>query len=296
MVALPPTPRMTLRTFVSAVGVVLAVLLTAVAVPTAWVDQNIVKEEGFVRIAGSLGNDLGFQGRLAAAAVGTFESSVDLPDPIQSLAADALRKAASGMQSWSDYPKAWEDTVRNSHKLNFGTVDQAEEARGSTALVLDIGPMVRLVRDHFAEATTIRIDVPAESLVSLGQPSHRQLVERVATFAPLWWVAALGAVVSALLALVASRRRSLVLVFLGLGGLALAALWTAGADLAGGVVGNLDSANGVAELFKDEFLTAARAGFGQWVVIAAVVSGVVLVVGVIAAVVSGRQRSRSALS
>ena len=214
MVALPPTPRMTLRTFVTAVGVVLAVLLTAIAVPTAWVDQNIVKEEGFVRIAGSLGNDPGFQSKLAAAAVGTFESSVDLPDPIQSLAADALGKAASGMQSWSDYPKAWEDTVRNSHRLNFGTADQPEEARGSTALVLDIGPMVRLVRDHFAEATTIRIDVPAESLVSLGQPSHRQLVERVAAFAPLWWVAALGAVVSALLALVASRRRSLVMVFL----------------------------------------------------------------------------------
>jgi len=296
MVALPPTPRMTLRTFVTGVGVVLAVLLTAIAVPTAWVDQNIVKEEGFVRIAGSLGNDPGFQSKLAAAAVGTFESSVDLPDPIQSLAADALRKAASGMQSWSDYPKAWEDTVRNSHRLNFGTADQPEEARGSTALVLDIGPMVRLVRDHFAEATTIRIDVPAESLVSLGQPSHRQLVERVAAFAPLWWVAALGAVVSALLALVASRRRSLVMVFLGLGGLALSALWTAGADLAGGVVGNLDSANGVAELFKDEFLTAARTGFGQWIVVAAVVSGAVLVVGVIAAAVSGRQRSRSAVS
>ncbi|MEV7660891.1 hypothetical protein [Paenarthrobacter sp. NPDC089316] len=287
---------MALRTFVSVVGVVLAVLLTAVAVPTAWVDQNIVKEEGFVRIAGSLGNDSGFQSRLAAAAVGTFESSVDLPDPIQSLAADALRKATSGMQSWSDYPQAWEDTVRKSHKLNFGTVNQPEEAGASTALVLDIGPMVKLIRDHFAEATKIRIDVPEQSLVSLGQPSHRQLVERVAAFAPLWWVPALGAVVSALLALVASRRRSLVMVFLGLGGLALAALWSAGADLAGGVVGNLDSANGVAELFKDEFLTAARTGFGQWVQIALVVSGAVLVVGIIAAVLSGRQRSRSARS
>lgn len=296
MVALPPTPRMILRTFVSIVGVVLAVLLTAVAVPTAWVDQNIVKEDGFVRLAGSLGNDPEFQSRLAAAAVGTFESSVDLPEPIQSVASDALRKATSGMQSWSDYPQAWQDTVRNSHRLNFGTVDQSEENRASTALVLDIAPMVRLIRDHFAEATSIRIDVPAESLVSLGQPTHRQLVERVAAFAPLWWVATLGAAVSALLAIVAARRRSLVLVFLGLGGLALAALWTAGADLAGSVVGNLDSANSVAELFKDEFLTAARAGFGQWVGTSVVVSGALVVVGVIAAVVSGRQRSRSARS
>ncbi|WP_311212833.1 MULTISPECIES: hypothetical protein [unclassified Arthrobacter] len=287
---------MTLRTFVSALGVILAVLLAGVAVPAAWVDQNIVKEEGFVRIAGSLGSDPEFQSRLAAAAVGTFESSVDLPGPIQSLAADALRNAATGMQSWSDYPQAWEETVRNSHRLNFGTVTQAEESAASTALVLDIGPLVRLIRDHFAEATRIRLDVPTESLVSLGEPSHRQLVERVAAFAPLWWIAAAGALVSALLALAAARRRSLAVVFLGLGGLALAALWTAGADLAGGMVGSLASANGVAELFKDEFLTTARNGFGQWVWIAAVVSGAVLVVGVIAAVVSGRRGSRSARS
>ncbi|MGA8790440.1 MAG: hypothetical protein WB535_15985 [Paenarthrobacter sp.] len=287
---------MTLRTFVSALGVILAVLLAGVAVPAAWVDQNIVKEEGFVAIAGSLGSDPEFQSRLAAAAVGTFESSVDLPGPVQSLAADALRNAATGMQSWSDYPQAWEETVRNSHRLNFGTATPAEESAASTALVLDIGPLVRLIRDHFAEATRIRLDVPAESLVSLGEPSHRQLVERVAAFAPLWWIAAAGALVSALLALAAARRRSLALVFLGLGGLALAALWTAGADLAGGMIGSLASANGVAELFKNEFLTAARNGFGQWVWIAAVVSGAVLVVGVIAAMVSGRRGSRSARS
>ena len=287
---------MTLRTFVSALGVILALILTAVAVPTAWIDQNIVKEEGFVGIAGELGNDPEFQDRLATAAVGTFESSVDLPGPIQSLAADALRSAASGMQSWSDYPQAWEETVRNSHRLNFGAANQPEEAATTTALVLDISPLVRLIRDHFAEATRIRIDVPAESLVSLGEPSHRQLVERVAAFAPLWWVAALGALISMLLALVAARRRSLVLVFLGLGGLALAALWTAGADLAGGVVGSLSSANGVAELFKQEFLTAAKAGFGEWILMAAVASGGVFVVGVIASVVSGRRGSRSASS
>ncbi|SEI49826.1 hypothetical protein SAMN04487917_101602 [Arthrobacter sp. yr096] len=287
---------MTLRTFVSAVGVVLALLLTAVAVPAAWVDQNIVKEEGFVRIAGGLGNDPDFQSRLATAAVGTFESSVELPGPIQSLAADALRNAATGMQSWSDYPAAWEETVRNSHRLNFGAAPEAEESAASTALVLDIGPLVRLIRDHFAEATRIRLDVPAQSLVSLGEPSHRQLVERVATFAPMWWIAAAGALVAGLLALAAARRRSLVLVFLGLGGLALAALWAAGADFAGNMVGNLASANGVAELFKQEFLTAARTGFGQWTLIAAVASGVVFVLGVISTVVSGRQRSRSARS
>lgn len=294
MVALPLTQRMTLRTFVSALGVILALLLTAVAVPAAWVDQNIVKEEGFVRLAGGLGGDPEFQSRLATAAVGTFESSVDLPAPIQALASELLKGATTGMQSWSDYPQAWEETVRNSHRLNFGATDQPEENSGTTALVLDIGPLVRLIRDHVAEATRIRLDVPEQSLVSLGEPSHRQMVERVAAFAPLWWVAAAGAALATLLALVAARRRALVPVFLGLGGLALAALWTAGSGLAGSVVGNLSTANGVAEVFKEEFLASVQASFGQWTMVAAVVSGIVLVLGIIASLVTGRQSSRSA--
>ncbi|MFP3578161.1 hypothetical protein SB659_01060 [Arthrobacter sp. SIMBA_036] len=285
---------MALRTFVSALGVVVALLLTAVAVPAAWVDENIVKEDGFVRLAGSLGSDSDFQSRLATAAVGSFESSVNLPEPVRSLAAGVLKSATAGMQSWSDYPQAWQDTVRNSHRLNFGAAAQPGSGSSSTALVLDVGPLVRLVRDHVAGTTGFKLDVPSENLVTLGQPSQRQLVERVSAFAPLWWVAALGAVVSALLALVSARRRALVLLFLGLGGLALAALWMAGSQLAGGVVGNLSSSNSVAELFKQEFLSAATKGFGEWVWDAAFASGILLVVGLVGLIVSRRRWSRSA--
>lgn len=291
MVALAPTPRMTLRTFVSALGVILALLLTAVAVPAAWVDQNIVQEDGFTRIAGGLGSDPDFQARLADAAVGSFESSVNLPGPIKSLAAGVLEQAASGMQSWSDYPQAWEETVRNSHKLNFGAAGQPEESSASTALVLDIAPLVRLIRDHFAEATRVRVDVPSERLISLGEPSHRQLVERVATFAPLWWVAALGAFVSALLALFVARRRPVVLAFLGLGGLAVAGLWWAGLNVAAGAVGNLSNGSELAGLFAGKFLSAVQSGFGPWTTVTALVSAALLVIGFVVWIISARRPS-----
>jgi hypothetical protein len=284
---------MTVRTFVSALGVVLALLLTAVAVPAAWVDTNVVKEDGFVRMAAALGNNPDFQQRLASAAVGTFESSVSLPEPVRNLAAGALKSAATGMQSWSDYPQAWEETARNSHQLNFGAV-RAEEAQASTALQLDIAPLVRLIRDHFASSTGIRLDVPEQSVVTLGQPAQRQVLERVAAFAPLWWVAAAGAVLSALLAFVAARRRAVVFVFLGLGGLALAAVWSSTADLAVRAAENVSSGNSVAELFKQEFLTSARTGFGEWIVVDMWVSAGVLVLGIVAWLITGRGRSRSA--
>lgn len=282
-----------MRTFVSAVGVILALLLTAVAVPAAWVDTNVVKEDGFVRMAAALGNDPDFQQRLAAAAAGTFESSVSLPEPVRNLAAGAIKDAASGMQSWPDYPQAWEETARNSHRLNFST-DQAEEAQSTTALQLDIAPLVRLIRDHFASSTGIRLEVPEQSVVTLGQPAQRQVIERVAAYAPLWWVAAVGAVLSALLALAAARRRAVVLIFLGLGGLALAAVWTTTADLAVRAAENLSSGNSVAELFKAEFLTSARSGFGEWIVMDMWASAGVLALGIIAWLLTGRGRSRSA--
>ena len=283
-----------MRSFISAVAVVLALLLTAVAVPAAWADVNVVKEDGFVHLASALGKDPEFQSRLATAAVGNFESSVSLPEPLKSVAADALREAASGMQSWPEYPKAWEETARNSHRLNFESGKQAEETVSHTALLLDIGPLIRLIRDRLSSASGLQIQVPAESLVTMGEPSQKQMVERVAAFAPLWWLAALGAVVSVLLALAAARRRSLVMVSLGLGGLVLAALWSAVVDLAGGLMGSLSSGNGVAELFKQEFFSAVRTGFGEWIVIAAVVSGAFLALGVIAWILSARRRSPSA--
>jgi hypothetical protein len=283
-----------LRSFISAVAVVLALLLTAVAVPAAWADVNVVKEDGFVHLASALGKDPEFQSRLATAAVGNFESSVNLPEPLKSVAADALREAASGMQSWPEYPKAWEETARNSHRLNFGGGKQPEETVSHTALLLDIGPLIRLIRDRLSSASGLQIEVPAESLVTMGEPSQKQLVDRVAAFAPLWWLAALGAVVSVMLALAAARRRSLVMVCLGLGGLVLAALWSAMVDLAGGLMGSFSSGNGVAELFKQEFFSAVRTGFGEWIVIAAVVSGAFLALGVIAWILSARRRSPSA--
>ena len=283
-----------MRSFISAAAVVLALLLSAVAVPAAWADVNVVKEDGFVHLASALGKDPEFQSRLATAAVGNFESSVNLPEPLKSVAADALRQAASGMQSWPEYPKAWEETARNSHRLNFGEGKQPEETVSHTALLLDIGPLIGLIRDHLSSASGLQIDVPAESLVTMGEPSQKQLVERVAAFAPLWWLAALGAVVSVLLALAAARRRSLVMVSLGLGGLVLTALWSAMLDLAGGLMGSLSSGNGVAELFKQEFVSAVRTGFGEWIVIAAVVSGAFLALGVIGWILSARRRSPSA--
>ncbi|YCH08059.1 hypothetical protein ACTAQJ_00010 [Arthrobacter sp. alpha11c] len=54
------------------------------------------------------------------------------------------------------------------------------------------------------------------------------------------------------------------------------------------------SGNGVAELFKQELFSAVRTGFGEWIVIAAVVSGAFLALGIIVWILTARRRSPSA--
>ena len=69
-----------MRTFVSAVAVLIGLAMAAVAVPAMWVDRNIVQEDGFVALTAPLGKDPAFQQRLAAAAVNSF-SSDQIPEP-----------------------------------------------------------------------------------------------------------------------------------------------------------------------------------------------------------------------
>ncbi|MBO1267334.1 hypothetical protein [Arthrobacter cavernae] len=282
-----------MRTFVSAAAVILSLLLAAVAVPTAWVDSNIVREDGFVRLTAALGKDQAFQHSLAMAAVGSLESAIELPAAAEQLAAGILEDAATSMQSWPEFPGAWDETIRKSHRLNFTDPSSVtEETPAPTSLILDVGPLVGLVAARLTAATGLPVDVPDAALINIGAPSQRQLVERAAAFAPLWWVPALGALVSLCLAFVAARRRSRLAVFAGLGFAVVAAVWTASAGIAGGVVGSMASGNPVAEVFKREFVAACQAGFGQWVVLALAGAGGLVALGAVAwAVSSGRRRT-----
>ena len=96
-----------------------------------------------------------------------------------------------------------------------------------------------------------------------------------------------------MLALVAARRRGTVLAGIGVGLLVLAGLWKLGSDIAGAAVAGTSSGNDVAELFKNEFVAACSASFGQWIVAAAVAGAALLVVGVAVGVAEGRSRGKT---
>jgi hypothetical protein len=148
--------------------------------------------------------------------------------------------------------------------------------------------LVGLVAKQVADATTLPVEAPEELLITIGQPQHRQALDRVAAFAPMGYAVAVGALIASALAFVAARRRWAVLAGIGIGTLVLAGAWTLAANAVGGAVTATSSGNEVAEIFKSEFVAAAGASFGQWTLAAAIGGGVLLAAGLVLRAVGGR--------
>ena len=282
-----------MRTFVSAAAVLVGLLMAAVAVPAMWVDRNIVQEEGFVVLTAPLGKDPAFQQRLATSAVDSLASAAPIPEPLAELARPALDSAAQSLTGLPGYADAWAETLRKSHRLTFADPNTVPEADGTSSLTLDVAPLVGLVAKQVSGATKLPLQAPGQVLIHMGQSNQRQLIAQVTAFAPMGYAVAVGACIAFVLALVAARRRGIVLAGIGVGLLVLAGLWKLGSDLAGAAVAGTSSGNDVAELFKNEFVAACSAGFGQWIVVAAVAGVALLVVGVAVGVGEGRRRGNS---
>jgi hypothetical protein len=279
-----------LRTFVSAIAVILGVLLSAVAVPAVWLDRNIVQEDGFVALAAPLGKDDAFQQRLAAAAVGTIDTGA-IPEALAGLVQPVLDAAAGSLTRLPGYSAAWEETLRKSHRLSFADPRSLPpEVASTTSLTLDVAPLVALGTEEISKATELPLDSPDQTLINIGQSNQRQLIERVSAYAPMGYSLAIGAGIALLLALVAARRRWAVIFNAGVAALLLAGLWAAGSQLARDAVLGTASGNEVADMFKNEFATAASNSFQAWILAAVIAGGVLLVAGLVVRIASPRRR------
>lgn len=280
-----------MRTILSAVAALLGLVLAAVAVPAIWADRNIVQEDGFVTLSAPLGRDTDFQKRLAAAAVGTIDTG-SVPEALSGLVRPVLEAAASSLTALPGYAGAWEETLRRSHRLTFADPASVPPEASSTSLTLDVAPLAALATEELARVSGLPLEVPEQTLLNVGESGQRQLVERLSAYAPLGYSLAIGAAIAFALALVAARRRSSVIFGAGLGALVLAGLWTLGLQLARDAALAAASGNGVADMFRDEFVAAASVNFQSWTAGTLMTGGVLLAAGVVIRIASpGRRRT-----
>ena len=108
-----------MRSFLAALAVILGLLLSAVAVPAIWVDRNIVQEDGFVALAAPLGKDPDFPEAAGDRRRRQHRYRRHHPGAGGRTGPAGAGMAAASLTGLPEYPAAWEETLRKSHRLNF---------------------------------------------------------------------------------------------------------------------------------------------------------------------------------
>jgi hypothetical protein len=201
-----------------------------------------------------------------------------------------LEAAAGSLTGLPGYPAAWEETLRKSHRLSFAEPGSLPpEASDSTSLTLDVAPLLGLLTQQVSEATGVPLNPPGQTLINIGQSGHRELTANLTAYAPMGYALAAGSGLAFILALVVARRRWLIFLVAGVGGLFLAALWKLGSDFASGAASAMPSGNAVAEVFQRELVNASAASFGQWINASFWTAGFLLLAGIVLAIFQGRR-------
>jgi hypothetical protein len=245
-----------MRTLGSAVGVLLALLCAATALPAAWLDRNVASEEGFVRLVAPLGTDREFQDALVDAVA--QEVTAGLPESWARLVEPAVVNAASRITGLPGYPQAWENVLRGSHRKAFGEPASPPPGDGAAGpLTLDLRPLAELAAEQ-AEKLGIDLRLPGQLPVPAAAGASGAFLSRIAAAAQLWpWIAGIAAA-AATAGVLCARRRGTALALLGAG---LAAVGGAAWALAAALpllAARAPESSGVARLFLAEL--AARAG------------------------------------
>ena len=271
-----------MRTFASAVFGLLAVLLAAAAFGGAWLNTNVVSEDGFAALGEPLAEDDALQRELAADLSARATESVDLPGPLAGLVAPVVTSAVEGIQSLPEYPQAWNETLRRSHALTFSDADGG--------VTLDVAPLVSLVTGTVGGELDVDVPEPGQVPVEIGGAGHAELVKNVQRAGEAWPVLALAAGVAGILALLVARRRSTTFALMGLGvALAGAVLWLAAGILPERVAAQpLSSA--VASAFAEAFAGQVAQSLRTWTIGLMLGGAAALVAGLLARVVRGSRR------
>lgn len=282
-----PAPRKTIwgtmRTFGSAVLVLIALLLTGAAVSSAWLAQNAVSAQGFAQLAQPLGEDESFQAELSSAVASQASTAVTdgLPEGLASLVAPVVERVVSGFQEAPGYPEAWTQTLARSHAATFD----------SGTPTLDLGPLLNLVSAQVSgELGTEPADAGERLLTVSGQDRSGEL-ENVVRLADSWPLFAAAAALAALLGLLIARRRSTTFALIGAGAAVVAGVLWLASGAAGRIVEGQTPANPVASTFIDGLIPLAQSSFQSWLLVLLIAGAVAFVLGLVFRLVAGSRRA-----
>jgi hypothetical protein len=252
-----------MRTFLAVVLGVAAVLLASMALPAAWVNQHVVSQEGFVELAGPMGEDEQFRSVLGAAVADEVSEHVELPAVLQDLVQPIIERVARELAAMEEFPAAWNESLAGSHELTMNGQSEA-------ALSLQLTPMASLAAQRVADILGRDLPVADEDIVvSFGQADQRDEVALVKQLATNWYWIAAAAVLAGLLAAVLAVHRTAALLWLGIGVTVAGVLLWSAAHQAAALAGSLEAGSSITDAFAGRLVELAAEDFQPWAIVLA---------------------------
>jgi len=244
------------RSFLSGLLTLIAMVACVLAVPTMWISERLVDQDGFVSVVSPMSTDEHVKDFLADRITEQAVARADqLNTDVLNAPIEALVRPVA--QRYTDSPGFQEDFVSLVRQQHSWLFDEPAPGTDTQVMRVDITPMVNRVISQVIPgaqplAGPIEVElVNRENGLEAGQ--YHRVGQQITT---LGWSSTIVAAVAALLALLVARRRGTVLAWLGIGlMLSCAAAWAAGTYLADQARDRVSTAaettRDVAELFID---------------------------------------------
>jgi hypothetical protein len=277
-----------------AVTVLLWLLTTvalAIAVPTAWVQTHIIDVDGYTAMAQKASRDPGLQAAMASEL--STRAMMLINQHGYKVDSSTVHDVAAGYTAGPDFPPQFADTNRMAHSWMFTNANAQSEG---DQWVVDLAGMLKdsaftqmLADYHVQVPETMQVPVTVTTPKVL-QPG---VLRPLATWGPRVSVAA-GVLtgICALLTLTVARSRGRALAGLGVSALLVGAAGWAAIELGRHRINDaLNHTTGDISRIADVMVGEAESSLHQWLDVTLAAGGVLVALGVLAALLGSLRRS-----
>lgn len=270
---------MIIRSVFAAVLGLAAVLLAAAALPSAWLQRNVLDEAGFVALTEPMVEDQGFRSELSAAVAGDIGRQLDAQPALAAVAAPVIERVAGRLTELDGFPEAWRESVAASHRLSLADPERPE-------LAVQAAPLADLAVREVAAGLGVDLPPAGNLTVRFDDAGLGGYLAAAVRAAAAWsWLAA-GAVVAALAAVLLAVRKAGAVFWLGAGMAAAGLLlWTAAGQLPA-LAGRVSGAP-LAGAFAARLAELSTEGFQPWAAVLAGAGVLALLAGLVAGLFAG---------
>jgi len=273
-----------MRTVASFVSGALALLALLAAVPLLWLSTHIVDEDGYVEFSSTLAKDTELQQAFSAYLTDELSARGVIPAALKTPAAAALAQTVERTSNQAGFIEAWEETQRSSHRQAFA--DPMPKVLG-----LDVGPMAAFVAKQAGGDLPLAIAVPKHLVVPVvTDAGDREMVDRVQQSTRLGRIAGIVAVAAAVVCVALAQRTSAAVAWFGGGALAVAGLlWVTSGPVSQNILDHTEAPSEFARTLQKLLVDRAAGSLDAWLVVLAILGGIVMVAGLVGRAVTGRR-------